>query len=1393
MKGERKMKGLRKKALSIVLALTMVVTLLHPMIVRAVEPTNVVQGKLPTVAWTNGSTSFSDSETDFMTISYATDGNYDNRDYHFRYGEASGERRGSYLQFDLENDYEISSIKMWRYFDDRNYAPTVIAVSESAEEWTNATVVYSSDVDNVFGFGTDLVTEAGGYAETSSGKTIDCDVTGRYVRLYACGATKTDGSINTGSHLVEFQVFGVPAQQEPETPIIEKLEASAIRRIQVSGTSEMNGSASSNTDSSTIKSIIYDDNFGDTSFWRSNEVGSITYGNPFMILKLNGSYTLNKIDYTPRWNDGAKWECTGNIKVLVVEVSADGTNWTSVTGENGLDISAKIESADAAEFPVSIEFEQTNIQYIRVSGTSSYHWDSAKVNNSICIADLALYGVRTGNGTIDKIDLETVIAEADQLTAGTYTQETWNAFQATLSSAKSVNNNNAATQTEIDDAADALRAAIDGLQRIPVMEHATTYLNVPTFEAAGKSNGQAVHPDIVDMSEYVNTEDGKWHGYRYYMATTPNQNQNSQFENPCLVASNDGLNWETPAGIINPLTNIPEEPQPYHNCDADLVYNDQTDELYLYYVWAKDSPSYGNSEFQPMQVRLFKIAWNEAADRLYSVNGTEPMTVITTTYRYDLLSPSVVKTGTDEWKMWSVNTGDTGWNNQSNVVEYRTSSDGIHWSEAVALGNSFKQEGYYHWHIDVNTVDTNRDGVADEYWAIYPAYPYGGGSNYTELFYAKSPDGLTWTTYDNPVLVPDAGSWDCDFIYRSTFLYNNETDRFDLWYSAGANATDGWRIGHTSNTYTAMLAALGEATVGTTFVGEDTELPEKRLEISNTKPLLIVPLYGQSYQELASTMQWNDTLLGRWNSIPADMKENVVMLLHASNIPHNSLKAFYEQQLEIAKANNIPVMIVTATAGLYSGYTSTTDIAYDEEWLNNVMTQYDCLKGFVITENYWTNYDQVATAAANHLKIAANHGGYVIWFEHQTQVIEGILANSAFKQSLDKYGSNFAFTWKNTPAGAAQNAETASYMQGLWLAGVIDQWGGLMDTWKWYEKRYGKLFEGTTTYANNGPNGEDEECRAVVMEPEALLGIEMLSIYANGGTIYSFEHPAYTQGINDQNTPLFENVIYETFRYILNHPAQSKNKVLENTKILFHGNLSSDRDFHTGITSNDQTLPTHSTGRYGLLPAVPSSVSTDSIPIEKVAELSSYTAMSTEQKISALNELYIEGTYGGNAYAQKIENTWILYNSQVNQNVNQSATISFDDKNVDVEMQPHTFTIMEKGTDGKISVYLNNYRVNKDVIWDGYTSTTQKWDPDVNNLFENWLEDNYMTNPADGADTFRETVYTISGLSEEPVITVNRQMNAAFADLQVAFDAENGVATITALGNGYLHFDIAFD
>lgn len=110
---------------------------------------------------------------------------------------------------------------------------------------------------------------------------------------------------------------------------------------------------------------------------------------------------------------------------------------------------------------------------------------------------------------------------------------------------------------------------------------APNYQNFPAYyNDSAHAGDQVTHPDVVVL-------DKTWNGYEYWAVYTPNVMRTSIYENPSIVASHDGLTWETPEGLVNPI-----EPQPastrYHNCDADMVYNDEMDAMMAYWNWADD-------------------------------------------------------------------------------------------------------------------------------------------------------------------------------------------------------------------------------------------------------------------------------------------------------------------------------------------------------------------------------------------------------------------------------------------------------------------------------------------------------------------------------------------------------------------------------------------------------------------------------------------------------------------------------------------------------------------------------------------------------------------------------------------------------------------------------------
>lgn len=163
-------------------------------------------------------------------------------------------------------------------------------------------------------------------------------------------------------------------------------------------------SSTTNEDGVNKANVLDGDN---TTYWTSQELteGTINSENAWLKVDLGSTYKLDQVDYTPRYFNGAQnyWACTGNIKNLIVEISKDGKTWTPVTGENGLDLSSKITNTnDQSFFPEKITFEAQEARYVRISGTSSYHWQESNQNKSITVGDLAIYGQKVEAQNIAK-------------------------------------------------------------------------------------------------------------------------------------------------------------------------------------------------------------------------------------------------------------------------------------------------------------------------------------------------------------------------------------------------------------------------------------------------------------------------------------------------------------------------------------------------------------------------------------------------------------------------------------------------------------------------------------------------------------------------------------------------------------------------------------------------------------------------------------------------------------------------------------------------------------------------------------------------------------------------------------------------------------------------------
>jgi len=267
--------------------------------------------------------------------------------------------------------------------------------------------------------------------------------------------------------------------------------------------------------------------------------------------------------------------------------------------------------------------------------------------------------------------------------------------------------------------------------------NAEDYLITPTYDGSGK----AIHPSIVYNAN-------KWNGFKYWLGITPFPNENSTYENPSILVSNDGLIWDVPIGLTNPIAATPVGG---YNSDVELFFSSDNVTLYCLY-----REIIGSNE---------KI-WIKS-----SIDGTtwsSPTLILSGSSLTNYISPSVVWNGI-KYNMW-VNDSASG----QGLSVYESIDPISGWtlkSRCAFTGSEVLS------HLDVNYED-----------GCY--YIFGMSGDKTKNICGVSIDGVSFVA--KIIINASISGWD-QLLYRSTAL--KMTDGWHLWYSGAIGLT--WHIGHT--------------------------------------------------------------------------------------------------------------------------------------------------------------------------------------------------------------------------------------------------------------------------------------------------------------------------------------------------------------------------------------------------------------------------------------------------------------------------------------------------------------------------------------------------------------------------------------------------------------------
>ncbi|MES2125598.1 MAG: hypothetical protein V4503_13015 [Gemmatimonadota bacterium] len=320
-----------------------------------------------------------------------------------------------------------------------------------------------------------------------------------------------------------------------------------------------------------------------------------------------------------------------------------------------------------------------------------------------------------------------------------------------------------------------------GLAAAPLVP--PTRLTIPTYDGSG----QAVHPDVVRFP-------APWRGWEYWMAFTPYPRSDQAKENPSIAVSHDGVHWEVPEGITNPVVAAPRDG---YNSDPDLTYDPALDRLVMVYR---------------------TVSGGENLISAISTGDGRGWTLPRLIFRrrnHGIVSPSVVARPGAPPSVWYVDAGSRKCRERvtrvltqqgegmANLEQARPESG---WSPAQLV--AMHQPGFSVWHLDVIWV-----AARSEYWAVYPA-----NRSFTcrgrDLFFARSRDGISWTTYRTPVLRRTDADWMGASLYRGSLLYDPSRDAIRIYFSASAPGSV-WQVGYVEYRLRDFLASLEKGTDAT--------------------------------------------------------------------------------------------------------------------------------------------------------------------------------------------------------------------------------------------------------------------------------------------------------------------------------------------------------------------------------------------------------------------------------------------------------------------------------------------------------------------------------------------------------------------------------------------------
>ncbi|QNE90246.1 hypothetical protein H0194_04505 [Corynebacterium incognita] len=297
----------------------------------------------------------------------------------------------------------------------------------------------------------------------------------------------------------------------------------------------------------------------------------------------------------------------------------------------------------------------------------------------------------------------------------------------------------------------------------------TSELEMPTHDGSG----QTCHPSVLYFPD-------TWGGWKYWMAHTPYPNFNENHEDPNIAVSDDGINWQVPNGVANPLDDGQGRPN-YHNSDTHLAMWGDT----MVLTWRTVDRPNGGQNIIYARTSKNGVSWTPKVEVLKVPLGTNESTFV---------SQSLVKMPTG-WRLYGIRSNYA----PNRLGYYETSVETLpktsDWGAAKDCDLGAIPAGRDPWHSEVQRLS------ADDWAAIISDGKRGSTGVDGDIFLARSTDGVTWDVSPMPLTPRNNGV--INSLYKTGFVVSGTgTDRtLDLWVSGYRTDKRTWAIYRTLAEY----------------------------------------------------------------------------------------------------------------------------------------------------------------------------------------------------------------------------------------------------------------------------------------------------------------------------------------------------------------------------------------------------------------------------------------------------------------------------------------------------------------------------------------------------------------------------------------------------------------